>query len=77
MVAIRPLDVLQMQQRGGIRPSSATVNLILILSIPLTPWLMSTGTEYRMKVAHMPASCRAFYVALTVVTASAAYSIDL
>jgi hypothetical protein len=38
---------------------------------------MSTETEYRVKVAHTPASCCAFSVALTVVTASAVYSIDL
>src|SRR5271163_4865575 len=38
---------------------------------------MSTGTEYRVKVARTPASCCAFSVVLTVVTASAVYSIDL
>jgi len=38
---------------------------------------MSTGTEYRVKVARTPASCCASSVTLAVVTASAVYSIDL
>jgi hypothetical protein len=38
---------------------------------------MSTGIEYRVKVARTVASCCAFSVALTVVTADVVYSIDL
>jgi hypothetical protein len=38
---------------------------------------MSSGTEYRVKVARTVASCCASSVALAVVTAGAVYSIDL